>query len=348
MGEDVTRLSLWFEREGKVALRREPIPSPGVGEVLIKTIVSAISPGTEMVIYRGEAPRTLAADTVIPSLQGNFMYPLKYGYSAVGKVIGIGPGVDEDWIGKKVFSFHPHESHFVERVGQFHELPSDMSPEQAVFLPNMETALTLTLDGSPLPGEQVVVFGQGIVGLLLTSILSRVPLLITATVDRYPLRRNFSEMVGAGLTLDPEDSRFSARLSESFIGSGYYNGADLAYEISGNPAALATAIDVTGYNGRIVLGSWYGTKRADLYLGGDFHRKRIHLITSQVSTISPCLTGRFGKLRLLALAWEMIRQVKPSRFITHRFPVTRAEEAYQFLHTRPGESIQVLITYKEG
>lgn len=347
-GWEVTRLSLWFESKGMVALRQEPISAPGAGEVLIETIVSAISPGTEMVIYRGEAPRTMTADALIPALHGNFMYPLKYGYSAVGEVIDVGPGVDMGWLGKKVFSFHPHESHFTEKVSHLHEIPSDLSPELALFLPNMETALTLALDGAPLPGEQVVVFGQGIVGLLLTSILSRSPLLTIATVDRYPLRRDFSEMVGARLTLDPDDSQFMACLSESLTGFGHYDGADLVYEISGNPEALARAIDIAGYSGRIVLGSWYGTKKANLDLGGDFHRKRILLITSQVSTISPCLTGRFGKPRLLALAWELIRQVKPSRFITQRFPIDRAEEAYQFIDTRPGESIQVVITYKEG
>jgi threonine dehydrogenase-like Zn-dependent dehydrogenase len=152
-------------------------------------------------------------------------------------------------------------------------------------------------------------------------------------------------MVGAHLSLDPSDPEIMRRLSSALTGSGFYQGADLAYEISGNPEALGQAIEVTGYNGRVVLGSWYGTKKTELLLGGDFHRKRILLVTSQVSTISPQLSGRFTKPRLLALAWEMVTQLKPSRFITHRFHITRVAEAYRFLDETPGEAVQVLITY---
>ena len=341
----MNRHSVWFDNARSVSVREEPIPSPGPGEALVESIVTAISPGTEMVIYRGEAPETMSADTTITSLKGSFAYPLKYGYAAVGKVTHVGPGVDSDWIGRQVFAFHPHESHFVEEVAQLHVLPSNISPEEAVFLPNMETALTLALDGSPLAGEQVVVFGQGIVGLLLTTILSRFPLVFLATIDNYPLRRDFSEMSGAHLSLDPSDPEIMERLSSALTGSGFYQGADLAYEISGNPEALGQAFEATGYNGRVVLGSWYGTKKSELLLGGNFHRKRILLVTSQVSTISPQLRGRFSKPRLLALAWKMVTQLKPSRFITHRFHITRVAEAYRFLDETPGEAVQVLITY---
>jgi 2-desacetyl-2-hydroxyethyl bacteriochlorophyllide A dehydrogenase len=344
----MNRHSVWFENVRSISVREEPLPSPGLGEALVETIVTAISPGTEMVIYRGEAPENMSADIAIAAIQGSFAYPLKYGYAAVGKVTHVGPGVESDWVGRHVFSFHPHESHFVEKVIHLYLLPPEVSPEEAVFLPSMETALTLTLDGAPLAGEQVVVFGQGIVGLLLAAILGRFPLLFLITIDKYPLRRDFSEMVGARLSFDPNDPEMLDRLSSALAGSGFYQGADLAYEISGNPEALGKAIEVTGYSGRIILGSWYGTKKAELLLGGDFHRKRIHLITSQVSTINPHLSGRFTKSRLLSLAWEMLAQLKPSRLITHRFPITRAAEAYSFLDETPGEAVQVLISYKDG
>jgi 2-desacetyl-2-hydroxyethyl bacteriochlorophyllide A dehydrogenase len=341
----MNRYSVWFDNERSISAREEPIPSPGQGEVLVETHVTAISQGTEMVIYRGEAPEAMSTDTTITALKGSFAYPLKYGYAAVGKVTHVGPDVESDWIGRHVFAFHPHESHFVEKVTQLHVLPSNVSPEEAVFLPNMETALTLALDGSPLAGEQVVVFGQGIVGLLLTAILGRFPLIFLATIDNYPIRRDFSEMVGARLSLDPDDSKTLDRLAAALTGSGFYQGADLVYEISGNPRALGQAVEVTGYNGRILLGSWYGTKKTELFLGGDFHRKRILLISSQVSTISPQLSGRFAKPRLLALAWQMIMELKPSRFITHRFHISKAAEAYRLLDEAPGGALQVLITY---
>jgi 2-desacetyl-2-hydroxyethyl bacteriochlorophyllide A dehydrogenase len=341
----MNRFSVWFEKASSISVKEESIPLPGPDEVLVKTIVSAISPGTEMVIYRGEAPEYMPADESISSLKGSFAFPLKYGYAAVGEVTHIGFNVENDWVGRKVFAFHPHESHFVEKTTELHLLPSHISPEEAVFLPNIETALTLILDGAPLAGEQVVVFGQGVVGLLLTSILKQFPLSVLATLDRYPLRQNFSEAVGAHMSLDPNNPETKEHLASALTGSGFYRGADLTFEVSGNPAALEQAIEITGYSGRIIFGSWYGTKKAELLLGGYFHRKRINLVTSQVSTINPQLTGRFNKSRLLAHAWKMITQLKPSQFITHRFPITRAAEAYRLLDETPGEAVQVLITY---
>ena len=123
------------------------------------------------------------------------------------------------------------------------------------------------------------------------------------------------------------------------------NGADLTYEISGSPAALQQALIATGFNGRIVIGSWYGSKRATLSLGGSFHRSRIHLINSQVSSMAPEFDGRWTKMRRFDVAWEMIRQLKPSRLITHRFPINQAAEAYQLLDLNPEKVIQILLTY---
>ena len=121
---------------------------------------------------------------------------------------------------------------------------------------------------------------------------------------------------------------------------------DLCFEVSGAPEALEQAIAVTGFAGRVVIGSWYGQKRAALDLGGRFHRSRIRLISSQVSTLAPALSGRWSKARRFELAWEMLRQVRPSRWITQRFPVEQADEAYRLIDQRPGETIQVLLTYQ--
>ena len=123
-------------------------------------------------------------------------------------------------------------------------------------------------------------------------------------------------------------------------------GADLTYELSGAPQALNLAISLTGFTGRVVIGSWYGQKRADLDLGGYFHRSRIRLISSQVSTLSPELSGRWSKARRFELAWEMISQVNPEQWITQRFPLDRAAEAYRLLDERPHETIQVMFDYK--
>jgi threonine dehydrogenase-like Zn-dependent dehydrogenase len=115
--------------------------------------------------------------------------------------------------------------------------------------------------------------------------------------------------------------------------------------LSGQPAALDQAIAATGFGGRVVIGSWYGQKRAALDLGGRFHRSRIRLISSQVSTIAPEWTGRWTKARRFETAWQMIEQVKPAQLVTHRFPVAQAATAYALLDERPSEAIQIMLSF---
>jgi threonine dehydrogenase-like Zn-dependent dehydrogenase len=339
------RRALHFTAPRQVAWRRETIAAPAFGQVLVKTIISAISPGTELLIYRGQAPQDLARDDTIAALAGDFSFPLKYGYAVVGKVISLGPGVDPDWQGRLVFAFHPHESHFLATPDELQMLPLYLAPEDAVFFPNMETAVTFLLDGQPLMGEQVAIFGQGIVGLLLTALLSRWPLSSLVTLDLYPRRRLLSEDLGAHLSLDPGAPDAQERLLGHLQGAGPYPGADLTYEISGNPDALNQAIAVTGFSGRVVIGSWYGRKRSDLNLGGRFHRSRVRLIGSQVSSIPPELSGRWNKSRRYHITWQMLEEIKPARFITHRFPSTEAARAYELIDQDPGEAIQVILEY---
>ncbi len=339
------RQALYFTGPRKVALRREALAAPAFGQVLVQTVISAISPGTEILIYQGQAPQDLARDETIAALAGDFSFPLKYGYAVVGKVISLGPGVSPDWQGRLVFAFHPHESHFLATPDELQMLPLYLTPEDAVFFPNMETAVTFLLDGQPLMGEQVAIFGQGIVGLLLTALLARWPLSSLVTLDLYAKRRLLSENLGARLSLDPGLPDLEKRLLGYLQGAGPYPGADLTYEISGNPQALNQAIAVTGFNGRVVIGSWYGLKRSDLNLGGSFHRSRMRLIGSQVSTLPPELSGRFSKSRRYFITWQMLEEVKPARFITQRFPIAQAAQAYELLDQDPGEAIQVILEF---
>jgi len=339
------RQALYFTAPGQVGLRTETLPAPAFGQVLVQTIISAISPGTELLVYRGLAPADLAKDESITSLAGDFSFPLKYGYAAVGQVLELGRGVAPGWEGRMVFAFHPHESHFLATPDELLRLPAEMTPEDAVFFPNMETAVTFLLDGQPLMGEQVAIFGQGIVGLLLTALLSRWPLSSLVTLDLYPKRRLLSEELGAHVSLDPAAAEAPARLAAGLQGAGPYPGADLSYEISGNPAALDQAITATGFSGRVVIGSWYGLKRSDLNLGGRFHRSRVRIIGSQVSSIAPELTGRWNKARRYHTTWQMLAEVKPARFITQRFPIDQAAQAYALIDRHPEDVIQVILTY---
>jgi 2-desacetyl-2-hydroxyethyl bacteriochlorophyllide A dehydrogenase len=345
VGQSLTRRALYFTAPFQIAIRTEGLCDPAPGQVLVQTLVSAISPGTELLIYRGQAPTDLAADETIAALCGNLTFPLKYGYAAVGRVTTVGSAAEAAWQDRLVFAFHPHESHFLAVPAELFPVPPALTPEEAVFLPNMETAVNFLMDGHPLIGERVVVFGQGVVGLLTTALLARLPLGCLLTLDRYAQRREHSLALGAQTSLEPEVSHILACLQSHLQAGDGAAGADLTYELSGNPAALDQAIAVTGFDGRIVVGSWYGQKRADLNLGGAFHRSRIRLISSQVSTIAPAWTGRWSKSRRLRVAWEMLERVQPTRLITHRLPLDQAHHAYMLLDQCPQEALQVLLTY---
>ena len=340
------RLSLYFTAPYQVSVREEPISLPAADQVLVQTIVSAISPGTELLIYRGQAPTDIPVDETISSLSGDFGFPLKYGYASVGQIVAVGPAIDPEWHGRLVFAFHPHESHFLAPLAEVIPLPSTVSPEEATFLPTMETAVNFLMDGQPLIGEQVAVFGQGIVGLLTTALLARFPLASLVTLDYYPLRREYSLALGAHASLNPDTSDILAQLQTVLQDGVFSKGADLVYELSGNPTALDQALAITGFNGRVVIGSWYGQKRAPVNLGGRFHRSRIRLISSQVSTLAPEWTGRWTKTRRLQVAWRVLEHVKLARLITHRFPIVQAAQAYALLDQHPAEAMQTILTYE--
>jgi 2-desacetyl-2-hydroxyethyl bacteriochlorophyllide A dehydrogenase len=338
---------LYFAAPYQVMVQQEWLGPPAPGQVLVQTVVSAISPGTELLIYRGQAPTDMRIDETITALSGALTFPLKYGYAAVGRVIAVGSPAEQAWQGRLVFAFQPHASYFLSAPAHLHPVPDFLAPEEAVFLPNMETAVNFLMDGHPLIGERVLVFGQGVVGLLTTALLVRVPLSRLITVDRYPSRRERSRELGAHASLDAGTDDVRARLQACLPDEHGAPGADLTYELSGNPLALDQAIAVTGFNGRVVIGSWYGQKHADLNLGGRFHRSRIRLISSQVSTIAPEWSGRWTKSRRLHVAWEMLQHVRPAHLITHHFPLDQASQAYALLDQHPEEAIQVLFTYGE-
>lgn len=312
---------------------------------MVKTLFSAISAGSELLIYRGLCPDDQPLDETIPAFSAPFGFPAQYGYSVVGRVVSRGRGVPSEWENRLVFSFHPHESHFLARPAELHGLPSDISPEEALFLPTLETAVNFMMDARPMIGEQAIVFGQGIVGLLTTALLASHPLGCLITLDRETLRRRFSLMAGADASLDPfEPDILDALLAQ--LGTGEQRGgADLVFELSGAPEALEQALAVTGFSGRVIIGSWYGQKTARLSLGGRFHRSRIRMISSQVSSISPELTGRWTKSRRLEVVWSILKKTDPVRFITHRFPFAQAAGAYACLDENPGACVQVILTY---
>ena len=332
---------LWFTARMSLDVRTASVPEPAGDQLLVRTICSAISAGTEMLVYRGQLPGQMSLDASLSSRQAPATYPLQYGYACVGEVIGCGSNADTGWLGKRVFSFQPHVSHFIASEDELIPVPDDVGSEAAVFLANMETAVNLVQDGAPGIGEQVVVLGQGIVGLLLSAILATFPLSALYTLDTIKKRRDTSKILGVTDSLDPSADLRSLR--EQLLSA---KGADLIYEVSGVPDALNLAIELSGFDSRIVIGSWYGNKSAAINLGGDAHRNRLKITTSQVSTLAPALNGRWDKSRRFNVAWDMIRRVQPQTLITHQTSLRGAGDLYSLLHNNPDEVLQALFVYK--
>ena len=328
----MNRRALYFTGPESVEIRTEPIPEPGPNEVLVRTERSSVSPGTEMLVYRDEIPSEMAVDGVIDALDGTFSYPLRYGYSAVGRISAVGSAVDEEWLDTQVFAFNPHESHFTATPEVL--IPTTLPRERALLIPNAETAVNFVMDARPRVGSRVVVFGQGPVGLLTTALLAQFPLSELITVDRFENRRNLSESLGADRSVAP------AALDDA-IGDA----PDIAFELSGNPDALEDAIDVTGYAGQVIVGSWYGTKDVTLGLGEAYHRSHVRIRSSQVSRVDPDHADRWDKKRRMEYVRSWLAERDLTALLTHEFDIEQAGDAYRLLDDRPDEAVQTVFRY---
>jgi 2-desacetyl-2-hydroxyethyl bacteriochlorophyllide A dehydrogenase len=324
---------VWFPRAREVELRPEGPSEVGANDVRVRALASALSHGTEMLVYRGEVDSALSLD--LPTLAGGYDFPVKYGYASVGRVVDVGLAVTSVRAGDFVFALHPHQDEYVVPESLAHRLPDGVPPEAGVFLANLDTAVNVVLDAHPRLGDIVAVFGQGVVGLLVTQLVRRAGARVIA-IEPATLRRTLAERCGADVVLS--DARLMRSLTEG-------RGADIAIEASGNPAALQEAIDAVAIEGTVVVCSWYGEKRASLDLGGRFHRGRIRIISSQVGRLAPELTPRWDRERRLALAKRLLPELHLTDLITHRFPFTRAAEAYALLDERPSETVQVVLDY---
>jgi 2-desacetyl-2-hydroxyethyl bacteriochlorophyllide A dehydrogenase len=321
-------VSVWLPRAREVELRREHVPDLRADDVRIQAIASAISHGTEMLVFRGLVPDGLELD--LPTLQGSFAFPIKYGYASVGRVVEAGPDVSCLTIGDAVFVHHPHQSTYVVPATMPIRLPDGLDPLLGVFLANVETAANVVIDAAPRLGERVAVFGQGVVGLLITQLLRRTGVSQIVVVEPVAQRRDLALAVGADLALEPGSAPPEV---------------DLAIEASGNAAALDAALDCVAFGGTVVVCSWYGTKPVQLTLGGPFHRRRLRIVSSQVSTIDAALQPRWTHQRRLALATQLLPQLELSSLITHRFPIDRAADAYALVDIHADQTVQVVLTY---
>ncbi len=237
--------SVWFPGPRQVEVRTEASSTLGPGDVRVQAIASAISHGTEMLVFRGQVPEGLQLD--LPTLQGSFEFPIKYGYASVGRVIEVGPQVHNLSPGDHVFAHHPHQTEYVVPAAFPVRLPDALEPELGVFVANVETATNVVLDAAPRIGERVIVFGQGVVGLLITQLLRRAGAREVAVVDPIKRRRDQGLAVGA-----------TAALASGTEAAGI--DFDVAIEASGHASALDQALASVTFAGTVVVCSWYGTK----------------------------------------------------------------------------------------
>lgn len=315
------------------------MPSPEPNEVTVQALASGISHGTEMLVYRGQVPEHLDLD--LPTLRGSFRFPIKYGYASVGRVIEAGSDVVGLAEGDLVFVHHPHQDRYTVPAALAIPVPAGVPAEQAVLLANLETAVNAVLDAHPRLGDRVVVFGQGVVGLLAGLLFRRAGVELVATVDPFRVRRQVSADLGADLVLEPDQA-----LIERVWRYTGGRGADLALEASGSGEALDTAIDCLGFQGTVVVCSWYGTKPVRLHLGDGFHRRRLRIVSSQVSSVDPSLAPRWSAERRRDLALRLLQQLPIDRLLTHRVPFQEAADAYRLVSEQPEDTIQVVLTYE--
>ncbi len=325
--------ALYFTGPRTVQARPLALDPLADGEVLVETAASAISAGTELLVYRDQTPENMVIDEALTGFEGDFTYPMQYGYAAVGQVVETGSDVETDWLGQTVFSFTPHQTQFTASPEELVSVPDGMAPAHATLLPTLETATNLVLDCHPRLGEHVVVFGAGIVGLCVTRLLAAFPLESLVVVDPLDNRRAIAREMGADRAIHPD--AVAQTVSD----------VDLAVELSGQPDVLNDALGVVGYDGRIVIGSWYGAKQTPVDFGGRFHRNRIELISSQVSTIDPELRGRWDKDRRFETALGWLERIDSDRLISHRIPFSEAQDAYELLDQQPEPVLQVVMTY---
>lgn len=319
-----------------IELHDVDLPKPRAGELLIRTLFSGISSGTEMLAYRGEVDPSLPLDETIGALGGTFEYPFEYGYSAVGVVESGGEEIEA---GSLVFSFQPHRSWFTARPEDLIRV-SDLDPRRATMFPLIETALQISLDAGPLEDQDVVVVGLGPVGMLAAMLIQRSGARVIG-VEPVESRRGLAGELGL-TAVSPE--RAEAAVEAATDGSG----AAAVVEVSGNPTALADSLRLLAREGIALVCSWFGTKMVPLPLGAEFHRRRLTIKSSQVSTIPSHLSAEWSLERRREIALDLMHQLPLERLATHTFDVEQAPDAFEKIESGLDGMMHAAFRYAES
>ena len=279
--------AFWVTAPGQGELRSQPLAAPGLGEVLVRTHFSAISRGTESLVFGGRVPASEYERMRCPHQAGAFPGPLKYGYSSVGQVEAGSDPLRE----RMVFCLYPHQTAYVVPESAVVPIPSGVPAERAVLAANLETAINAMWDAAPRLGDRVTVVGAGVLGGLCAFLLSRHVGVEVELVDVQQGRATLADALGVRFAT-PE----AATLER-----------DLIVHASGTEAGLRVALELAAREATVLELSWFGDAEVRLPLGGAFHQKRLHLRSSQVGSLSPNARSRFDFRARLALALELCR-----------------------------------------
>jgi len=288
--------AFWIEAPETGALRDAPLAVPGPGEVLVETHFSGISRGTEALVWRGRVPESQYAAMRAPFQSGEFPFPVKYGYAAVGQVTAG----EAMLLGRLVFALHPHQTAFVVPAAAAVPLPSGVPPQRAVLAANMETAVNALWDAAPRIGDRISVIGAGTVGCLVARLAAALPGTDVTLIDVDATRAAIADALGcrfASPGAAPEDQ-------------------DIVIHASGHPAGLETALRLAGMEAMVLEMSWYGNRPVTVPLGEAFHSRRLTLQSSQVGMVSPARRARRSHRDRLATALDLLRDPAYDRLIT--------------------------------
>ena len=279
--------AFWVREPGVGEIRPVALAEPGRDEVLVRTVASGVSRGTEALVFDGRVPESQRAAMRAPFQEGDFPGPVKYGYLAVG-VVEEGPA---DLRGRTVFCLHPHQTSWVVPADAVHVVPDEVPARRAVLAGTVETAVNALWDAGPLVGDRVTVVGAGMVGCCVARLLARIAGVQVMLVDVDPSRGDVAEALGVQFAL-PADAAADQ---------------DLVVHTSATSAGLQRSLDLLVREGTVIDLSWYGDEPVQLSLGGAFHSDRLAIRSSQVGAVATPRRGRRTPRERMALALDLLR-----------------------------------------
>jgi len=318
--------AFWVAAPGRGEIRTEAIGVPAAGDVLVRTLYSGISRGTESLVFRGRVPPSEFDRMRAPFQSGSFPAPVKYGYANVGEV-EEGPA---HLAGRLVFSLYPHQTRFVVPSTAVHLLPQGTPPARAVLAANLETAINGLWDARPFVGDRVSVVGGGAVGCMVAWLVARMPGCEVELVDTNPSRADVARVLGVRFAVPEHATR----------------DADVVIHASGVPAGLALALQLAAFEARVVELSWYGDQDVTLALGQAFHARRLTIASSQVGSVAASQRARWDTRRRMQLALRLLESSALDALITSESSFDELPEVMERLANAPANAICHRVKYQ--